>query len=194
MSDQHTHPEATASAANTAPTTSATQNPAPNADASFDPAKERLVQTRDGVVTIPREQQGVPLKDYFKNAELPPEIDRAVVYATSSGPVLSPPDPVPWNEQHNEQARSYAGKIKTLIEEKGYYSKALNAYADRLSDQTGRSREETKAIIVKSFENAQGTDPFRYLQDQRAAQGIPVRDRQQDQQQGQHYDDGPTPL
>lgn len=148
-------------------------------DTSFDPSKVRSIQTRDGVITIPREQQGVPLKEYFKNVELPNDLDRAVVHVTPSGPVVSTADPVPWNEQHNEKAAAYADKIKEVIEEKGYYSKTLNTYAGRLSKETGISPDEVKSVIVKAFETNHGKDPFQYLQDQRQAQGLPVRDRPQ---------------
>lgn len=147
-------------------------------DQTESPTTHRTIQTKSGIVTIPREQKGVPLKEYFRNAELPADVDRAVVYATANGPVLSRPDPVPWNEAHAEKARYFAGQIKSLIDEKGYYSKSLSMYAGRLADETGYARDEMKAVIVKSFTQEHGKDPFIYLQDQRQAQGLPVSDPQ----------------
>ncbi len=140
------------------------------------PDTHRNLQTREGVVAIPREQKGVPLREYFKNAELPNDLERAVVYATPSGPVVARPDPVPWNEQHNEKAQNYADQIKSLIDEKGYYSRTLDIYAKRLADDTGHDRDEMRAVIVKSFEQGYGRDPFTYLQDRRQEAGLPVRD------------------
>ena len=72
----------------------------------------------------------------------------------------------------------YNPQIKSLIDEKGYYSKSLSMYAGRLADETGYARDEMKAVIVKSFTHEHGKDPFIYLQDQRQAQGLPVRDPQ----------------
>lgn len=141
-----------------------------------DPKTHRNIQTREGVVAIPREEKGVPLKAYFKNADLPEDLDRAMVYTTPGGPVLARPDPVAWGEEHNEKARHYADQIKAMIDEKGYYSRTLSMYARRLADETGHDRDEMKAVIVKAFEQDYGRDPFSYLQDRRQEAGLPVRD------------------
>ncbi len=86
---------------------------------SDDPKTHRMLHTRDGVVSIPRTQKGVPLNEYFQNADLPADLNRTVVFATQKGPVVAKPDPVPWNEQHTEKARDYAAQIKSMIEDKG---------------------------------------------------------------------------
>ena len=140
------------------------------------PETHRLLHTRGGVVAIPRAQQGVPLTEYFQNADLPEDIGRAVVYQTAKGPVLGKADPVRWNEKHAEKARTYASEIKTLIDEKGYYAKTLGMFAGRLADETALDREEMKAVIVKAFEADHGKDPFSYLQDRRQERGLPARD------------------
>ena len=147
-------------------------------DTETSPETHRMLHTRDGVIAIPREQKGVPVTEYFRNADLPDDVARTVVYTTPKGPVLGRPDPVPWNERHSEKAREYAGQLKTLIEDKGYYSKTMNIYAGRLAEQTGRSREEVKAVIVQAFERENGKDPFTYLQDLRQERGLPVREPQ----------------
>jgi len=79
-----------------------------------------------------------------------------------------------------------------LIEEKGYYSKTLNLYAKNLSEETGHPKDETKAIIVKAFENEHGKDPFKYLQEVRAEQGLPVRDKQLSQGHDQSQSQAPA--
>ena len=144
---------------------------------TINPETHRSIQTRNGVVSIPREQKGVPLTEYFRNAALPHDLEDAVVYATQEGPVLARPDPVPWNETHTERAAQYAEQIKDLIDEKGYYARSLNAFAGRLSDDTGISRDEMKAVIAQTFERAYGQDPFTYLQERRMQAGLPVRDQ-----------------
>ena len=144
---------------------------------SESPETHRMVHTRQGVVAIPREQKGVPLMEYFQNADMPADLERAMVFATENGPVLAKPDPVPWNELHVEKAREYADQIKTMIDDKGYYSRTLSVYAGRLADETGLSRDEMKAVIVKAFEGEHGKDPFTYLRDRRQEMGLPVRER-----------------
>lgn len=143
-----------------------------------DPKTTRLLQTRDGVARIPRTQEGIPLKDYFQNVELPDNLDRAVVYVTRHGPVLAKPDPVAWNEEHDKAAEEYAEKLKSQIDERGYYAKTLNIYAGRLADSTGYSSEEMKALIVSKFETAFEKQPFEYLQESREAKGLPTRTAQ----------------
>ncbi len=49
-------------------------------------------------------------------------------------------------------------------------------FASRLADETGHSRDEMKAVIVKAFESENGKDPFTYLQDRRQERGLPVRE------------------
>ena len=146
-------------------------------NANENPETHRLLHTREGVVSIPREQKGVPLNEYFKNADLPSDLERAVVYVTKKGPVVAKPDPVPWNETHVEKVREYAARIRSIIKDKGYYSRTLNMYASRLADQTGQPRDQMKAVIVKAFEDQHGKDPFTYLQDQRQEKGLPARER-----------------
>ena len=145
-------------------------------DANIDPTTHRIIQTMDGTVSIPRKQNGVPLTEYFRNTDLPNDLERSIVYATPKGPVLSTPDPVPWNEKHNVKARDYATRIKTLIDEKGYYSKTLNMYAEKLASETGVSITDTKAVISQAFEKEYQSAPFNYLQQQRENQGLPVKD------------------
>ncbi|TLP43454.1 hypothetical protein FDK21_18050 [Cohaesibacter sp. CAU 1516] len=142
-----------------------------------DPRETRLIPTRDGVARVPRSQQGTPLKDYFQNAELPDNLEQAQVFQSANGPVVATPDPVPWQEVHDKEAQGYADKIKNQIDEKGYYSKTLSAYADRLSDQTGYPKDEMKAMIASKFNEAFEKDPFDYLQQVRAEQGLPTRER-----------------
>ena len=146
-------------------------------DARENPETHRLLHTRQGIVSVPREQKGVPLTEYFQNADLPADLERTVVYATDKGPVVAKPDPVPWNETHLEKARDYAARIKTMIDEKGYYSRTLSMFAGRLADQTGQPHDQMKAVIVKAFEDQQGRDPFTYLQNQRQEKGLPARER-----------------
>ncbi|SFO40855.1 hypothetical protein SAMN04488056_105254 [Cohaesibacter marisflavi] len=142
-----------------------------------DPRETRLIHTRDGVARIPRSQQGTPLRDYFQNTELPENLEQAHVFHSANGPVLATPDPVPWQEMHDKKVQDYADRIKNQIDEKGYYSKTLSQYADRLADQTGYPKDEMKAMIVAKFDETYSHDPFDYLQQVRADQGLPVRER-----------------
>ena len=144
-------------------------------DSQDNPSTHRMLHTRGGVVSIPRTQKGVPAAEYFQNADLPGDLDRAVVYVTEKGPVLGKPDPVAWNERHTEKARDYARQVKTMIDDRGYYSRTMSMFAGRLADETGHSRDEMKAVIVKEFEAENGKDPFTYLQDRRQERGLPVR-------------------
>gem|GEM_PF-3116115 len=145
------------------------------ADTSNDPRHQRFFQTRDGVTAIPRDQQGVKLAEYFKNAELPEQLDQAVVYATSKGPVVATPDPEEWSARHDEMAQGYADRLKTQIDERGYYAKSLGQFAGRLAETTGRSQDEMKALISQRFTQTHGKDPYAYLNDLRVSQGKPVR-------------------
>ena len=147
-------------------------------DNEVDPNTHRMIQTREGVVAVPRTQKGIPLNEYFHNAEFPKDLNRSLVFATSSGPVLAKPDPVAWNRQHDVQASDYAERLKAQIEEKGYYARTLNLYAGRLADITGHPVEEMKAVIVNAFERDHGKDPFNYLQDRRREQGLSIREGQ----------------
>lgn len=149
-----------------------------------DPKDTRFLQTRDGVAQVPRAQQGVPLKEFFRNAELPENLDTAVVYATEKGPVLASPDPIEFGPQHQDQAQGFAEKLRTQIDERGYYSGSLKRYAGQLADETGQKREEMKALISAKFEQAYGQDPYGYLQDSRERRGLPVRDREPGLDQG----------
>lgn len=142
-----------------------------------DPKDTRLIQTREGVAHIPRSQQGTPLKDYFQNTELPDNLEQAQVFQSANGPVVTAPDPVPWQEVHDKEAQGYADKIKAQIDEKGYYSKTLAGYADRLADQTGYPKDEMKAMIVAKFDETYNQRPFDYLQQVREEQGLPTRER-----------------
>ncbi|WP_299628369.1 hypothetical protein [uncultured Tateyamaria sp.] len=144
-----------------------------------DPKETRMIQTRDGVERIPRTQIGVGLRDYFQNTELPEDIERAQVFATSRGPVLAPRDPVPWTEAHAQKVKNFAQDVKSYIDEKGSYKWKLGNCAETLSNETGYPASEMKAHIVAAFEDAQGQDPFKYLQGVRAEQGLPVRGQEQ---------------
>ena len=146
---------------------------------NYDPTTHRMIQTRSGVVAVPREQKGVPFTEYFRNTDLPADLDRTLVYATPEGPVLARPDPVGWTPAHGEKAAEYAARIKEQVDDKGYYKKTLGMYADRLADETGHPSEEMKAVIVEAFQREHGKDPFTYLQDRRRDQGLPLREAEQ---------------
>jgi hypothetical protein len=120
-----------------------------------DPKEFRMIQTRDGVARIPRSQEGVALRDYFQNTELPKDIDRAKVFVSGTGPVLAAPDPVPWSAEHDKEAQDYADRLKAQIDEKGYYKRSLEAFAGRLADITGYPREEMQAVIVSKFDGCE---------------------------------------
>lgn len=143
-------------------------------DDQKDPTTHRLIQTRDGVAAVPREQKGVPLTEYFRNADLPEDLNRSVVFATTDGPVLARPDPVAWNQEHAIKADEFAQRLKAQIDEKGYYARTLGLYAGRLADETGQQLEQMKAVIVDSFQRENGKDPFTYLKDLRQEQGLPT--------------------
>lgn len=93
-----------------------------------DPEQYRMIQTRDGVARVPRAQEGVPIREYFQNTELPEDIERTVVFASAAGPVLAAPDPIPWSEQHDSEAQDYADRLKAQIDEKGYYKRSLESF------------------------------------------------------------------
>jgi len=116
------------------------------------PKDFRMIQTRDGVARVPRSQEGVALRDYFQNTELPKELERAQVFVSASGPVLAQPDPIPWSEQHDKAAIDYAHRIKAQIDEKGYYKRTLYTFASKLADETGYPRDEMQAVIVSKFD------------------------------------------
>ncbi|MEP3247772.1 MAG: hypothetical protein ABJN40_07400 [Sneathiella sp.] len=140
-----------------------------------DPNTHRVIQTREGTVTVSRNQPGTPLNQYFKNAELPDNLEKAMVYQTDDGAVLAKPDPVPWNDQHTERASEHAASLKELIDDKGYYRKNLDLYATRLADETGQSPDEVKAIISGEFQSSFGKSPYQYLQEHRQEQGLPTK-------------------
>lgn len=146
-----------------------------------DPNKVRLMHTRDGIARIPREQKGVPFKEYFRNTELPKDLEKAVIYATEHGPVLGRADPVPFGPEHDQKAQAFAEKLKAQIDDHGFYSGSLKRFAHSLSDETGRARDEMKALIATKFETNYGKEPYAYLQDERARKGLPVSERSQSQ-------------
>ncbi|MCA8883375.1 MAG: hypothetical protein KDA50_06465 [Rhodobacteraceae bacterium] len=149
------------------------------------PKDDRMIETRDGWASVPRSVRGVPLTEYLRNVELPDNLERAVVYPTPGGPVALEPDPVPWTEHHDERVQHYAETLREQIEEKGYYANSLKSFARRLSTETGYPQSEMKALIVSSFDAANGMDPFSYLQQQRAEKGLPVRERNPEMSQAQ---------
>lgn len=149
------------------------------------PEDFRMIQTRDGVARVPRTQEGVPLREYFQNTELPEDLGRTMVYASAGGPVLAALDPVPWSEQHDREAQEYADRLKALIDEKGYYKRSLESFAGRLSEETGYPKAEMQAVIVSKFDRTYQQDPFEYLQKVRAEQGLPVNEQKPDMGQTQ---------
>lgn len=153
-----------------------------------DPKTYRMIQTRDGVARVPRTQEGVPIREYFKNTELPEDLDRAEVFVSGTGPVLAAPDPVPWTAQHDQQAQDYAAKLKAQIDDQGYYKRSLETFAGRLADETGYPKAEMRAMIVAKFDGSYQKDPFDYLQEVRAAKGLPVRARPAQIDQSQEPD------
>jgi hypothetical protein len=142
-----------------------------------DPTTHRLVRTRDGVARIPRAERGVPIAEYFQNVELPNDISRMAVFNTPNGPALATPDPMPWTQEHTKQVNDYADRLKAQIDERGYYARSLENFAERLSGSTGYAQEEMKAAIVARFEEVNGADPYAYLNERRQAQGLPVREQ-----------------
>ena len=81
------------------------------------PETHRIIEGRDHTFTIPRDRQGQPLDEFFQNAQLPPDLSKAVVYQTERGPVVAPPDPVKWNQTHDQKAVQYADRIKAQIDQ-----------------------------------------------------------------------------
>ena len=81
------------------------------------------------------------------NVEMPEDLERAVVYATPSGPALAKPDPKPWSNEHAKQADEHASKLKEQIDERGYYAKTLDVYAGRLADETGYNRNAGRGCL-----------------------------------------------
>ncbi|MGJ8628273.1 MAG: hypothetical protein ACSHXB_15035 [Sulfitobacter sp.] len=140
-----------------------------------DPKTHRMIQTRNGVERVPRTQEGVAIRDYFQNTDLPKDLERAQVFISGTGPVLALPDPVAWSAEHDKVAQGYADKLKTQIDEKGYYKRSLETFAGRLADETGYPRDEMQAMIVSKFDGTYQQDPFDYLQGVRAAKGLPIR-------------------
>lgn len=142
-----------------------------------DPSKFRLIHTRDGVAKIPRAEQGIAIAKHFQNIEMPSDISRMAVFNTPSGPALAEPDPVPWTQEHSKQVDDYADRLKTQIDEQGYYRHSLDNFANRLSVKTGYSQEEMKAAIVGRFKEVYGAEPLIYLEEDRISKGLPVRER-----------------
>lgn len=142
-----------------------------------DPKQTRMIQTRNGIARIPRNEEGISMREYFQNTELPENLERARVFSSASGPILAAPDPVAWTEMQDKQVHEYSNKLKAQIDEKGYYAKSLDVFAGKLSADTGYTKEEMKAQIVARFEADHDRDPFDYLQSVREAQGLPVRER-----------------
>lgn len=153
-----------------------------------DPETFRMIQTRDGVVRVPRQQEGVPIRDFFANTELPQDLDRAVVYQAAGGPVVAAPDPVAWSADQDQKAQEFADRLKAQIDEKGYYKRSLESFANRLADETKYPREEMKAMIVAKFDATYQQQPFDYLQQVRAEKGLPVRGQDASLQQEQEPD------
>lgn len=139
------------------------------------PTTHRMIQGRDMTYVIPRSREGVPLTEFFGNAQLPDDLHRAMVHKTENGFVLAPRDPVAWNQDHDAKAAEYASALKSQIEEKGYYRKTMALYAERLSKETGQPLDEMKAVISRNFQAETGKAPYSYLQEQRQAQGLPTQ-------------------
>lgn len=157
-----------------------------------DEKPNRTLHTRDGVVEIPRSQQGVPLKEYLRNAALPEDIERSVVFVTEHGPVAAQPDPVAWGPEHDKAVADNADRLKAQIDERGYYSKTLGRMARQLSEQTAYPEDEMKAKIIGAFTRQHGQEPFAYLKTQREAQGLPVREQSENgPSRGLDYDREP---
>lgn len=153
-----------------------------------DPKTHRLLHTRDGVESIPREQQGLPLREYLLNQELPKDLENAQVFVTAKGPVAAAPDPVPWAETHTKMADKFVETLKEQIDEKGYYARTLDQFAGRLSQATAYPKDEMKALLVKEFEQTYGKEPYDYLQEARIEQGLPVREAQETDQSFEQED------
>lgn len=142
-----------------------------------DPTTHRLVRTRDGVARIPRAERGVPIAEYFQNVELPSDLSRMAVFNTPSGPALATPDPMPWTQEHTKQVNDYADRLKAQIDERGYYARSLENFAERLSTATAYAQSEIQLMIIERFKEVHGKEPRSYLQERRQAQGLPVRDQ-----------------
>jgi len=142
-----------------------------------DPETHRIVQTKTGTVAVSRKQVGKPLSEFFGNVELPEDIARARVHDTPKGPLLLAAEPQGWTKEQAQRDVKHASDIKELIETKGYYARPMDRMAARMADQTGMPREDMKAVIVREFENLTGRDPYNFLNERRAEQGLPAKDR-----------------
>lgn len=148
-----------------------------------DPTETRLIQTRDGVAKVPRTQEGIPIREYLQNTQLPDDMERSVIYLTETGPVAATPDFVPWSEVHEKQVETYAEKLKEQIDDKGYYKNTLDRYAKNLTNNTGYPHDEMRTLIVSTFETKFSQEPQTYLEDVREQKGLPTRRQSQSQTQ-----------
>ena len=152
-----------------------------------DPKTERLFQTRKGSIAISREQRGVPLKEFFQNAELPRDLSRAVVYATQKGPVLADADPKPWSAEQKEMAARHAKDLEEHIKDRGAFKYKLFALAGTLAQDTGQPKKDAQREIAEQFQARTGRDLQSYLNEHRAARGLPVREAPARDQRGQSF-------
>ncbi len=169
-------------AENDADTGPETQDSAPQTQET-NPTTHRTIEGPDYSINVPRNQAGVPLVEFFGNAPLPDDLKNAVVYKTDQGHVLAPRDPVALSQEHDAKAAEYATTLRAQIDEKGYYAKTMTLYAEQLSQKTGQPVQDMKAVISRNFQAETGKDPYAYLQEQRQARGLPVRQNEPQQKQ-----------
>ena len=137
----------------------------------------RVFETKHGLKSVPIEQEGVPLPEYFKNDRLPKPLRRFDVYVTDVGPVIKKRGPVAWSREHDQRVDDMVAEAKHSITENGYYWKRTLNQARDLSGETDRSLKMVLEDFRYRFRARCGQDPGDMVDDWRRARNLPVRDR-----------------
>lgn len=139
-----------------------------------------MIETRDGVVSVPRMQAGTPLREYLRNTQLPDDLPGSVVYETAVGPVALAPDPIPWNETHDQRVRQHAEQLQRQIDKWIKYRPMLDSFSKRLSEETPVLKSDVAARIAAQFHENTGLSLFGYQREVRMERGLDRQSNQRD--------------
>jgi len=138
---------------------------------------DRLFETKHGLKSVPATQKGVPLQDYFQNAQLPEALKRFEVYVTDTGPVLEEREPMAWSVLHDQKIDEIVGQARASIEQNGYYLKRALNQAQKLARQTALSKDDVFDKVLARFEERYGEAPGAMVKEWRRARNLSVEDR-----------------
>lgn len=137
----------------------------------YDPKLHVKVVGKQGIAVVDKGIEPIPATEFYgaQGHELPPGLDKTVVYPSAHGAVhVEPVERKPWTPELTERAKAMAGDLAKVIDDRGRYRGTLNGMADALAVQSGWDPGVTERAIVAEFTKIHGKDVYQYQKAHRA--------------------------